>query len=93
MLNSENGIMQMMALKSILQPWNFPCTFNVIDRETLLKPHRKALEEYRVTSTFVWQYAAWNWEGCMVMRSLPGRNRNRYTMQCRIKNKENLVRR
>ena len=47
MLNSENGIMQMMALlKSMCSLGVFHVQFNVIDRETLLKA-QKHPEEYR----------------------------------------------
>ena len=47
MLNSENGIMQMMALlKSMCSLGIFQVQFNVIDRETLLAAQERP-EEYR----------------------------------------------
>ena len=94
MLNSENGIMQMMALlKSMCSLGIFHVRFNVIDRETLLAAQERP-EEYRGLLIRVAGYTAYFTElGRMYrMRSLPGRNRNRYTAAVSNKRiKENLV--
>ena len=93
MLNSENGIMQMMALlKSMCSLGIFHVQFNVIDRETLLAAQERP-EEYWGLLIRVAGYILRNLGRMYRMRSLPGRNRNRYTAAVSNKRKSGEGRR
>lgn len=95
MLNSENGIMQMMALlKSMCSLGIFHVRFNVIDERPCL-PHRKDRKNTEDFSS-VWQgirHILRNLGRMYRMRSLPGRNRNRYTAAVSNKRKSGEGRR